>query len=1573
MLILVLWVLLQTSFFQNFIIQKVTGRLSKSLNTTVSIKHIDVELFDRMSMEGLLVLDKKKDTLLYAGAAKVSITDWFFFKDKIILKYVGLDDALINLNRSDSVWNYQFLVDYFSGPSQKNTSSSGSINLDLKVINFKNVRVWQTDEWRGENMLVSVKKLNIHANMLDPKSRIINLNDITLDAPSFSLYDYNGNRPDDTTSNNQDAMVSDSSELPWNPDGWKISVKDFTMTNGLVAIERQSKSPPTPGIFDDSHIVISSLNGVFKKFSLINDTLRSSISISAKDRGGFEIKKLVADFKFTPKIMEFRHLDIITPKSHLRDYFAMHFHHFNDDMQDFVHAVTLDGDFKNSEINSDDLAYFAPETKSWNAHFAVNGTAHGKIDNITGRKMVIRAGADNYLEGDISLRGLPDIDKTFIDFRSKELKTTYKELSRLIPSLKEITNPNLSAFGNIRFSGSYTGYIRDFVTFGNLQTDIGTLQTDLHMKIPDKGIAVYNGKISTANFQLGKFIGNNQIGSIAFDGKINGKGFSANDIDIGIDGNISKVEFNNYPYTNIIAHGDLKKDLFAGSASINDPHVKIDTITGVVNFSKKDPAFNLNANVARLHLKSLGFTNDSISVKGKFKLNFTGNNIDNFLGSAKLYDAVLEDNGKQLSFDSLSVSSAFIGGKKLLTVETNELEASINGNFNILELPDAFQLFLNKYYPAYINKPGKMLEKQDFSFSLNTKNVSEYINLFDKKITGLDNSVINGNINIASNTMDLQAAIPQFNYSNVSFNNIHIIGMGTKDTLVLIGDIDDVVINDSMHSPDTKLSIVAANDISDITIKTTGNKTLSDAGLSARVKTKKNGFELTFNPSTFTINQKQWHIEKDGKLDLDNHILTANNIRFSQNGQQIYISTQPSLVDNGSDILVAVQNLVVEDISPMFIKTPKIGGLLNGNIRVSDPFGKLAVTFDTKFEDFRFENDSVGVITATGEYTNDPGDLKINAISNNDLYNFTANFNYHLKDTTTHQLEGSVFFNNSGIHVLENYLDNIFSGIYGRATGKLNISGKASAPILTGSIRLDSTTMKVDYTQCRYILENNSIITFNPDEIDFGTIKIKDTLNNTATLTGKIYHNFFDNFFFNDLHLKTDAIGNRRPKFVLLNTTSRDNKEFYGNVIGQGEMSLNGFVTDMHMSISGEPTDSSHIFLPTGETAETGSMDYIEFIKFGHEMKADLSTRENTNIKVDMELTANPLAKIDVILDETTGDVIKAQGSGKLNISVGTRDPLTIRGRYDIAQGEYTFNFQTFFKKPFTLQQGFIEWSGDPYLAKLNIDAIYRAENVDLSNIPTATGYANNKGDVDIIFKLRGTLKDPTPQFEFQFPFDNPLKSDPIASEYLKTRYQGDQKELTNTVTSLLLFNTFMSNDQALLSGNNTGNFVTGSVGQLLSATLSSSLNTWLQKVLNTNSFNLYTNINTADFNFEKGANQKELQNVGNFGVKTTFLNNKLLVNVGGNVDLKSGQAVANSNSNFLFTPDVSFEYLISPDGRLRVVGFNRSDADLGDIAGVTRRNRTGIQLSYRKDFDSFADFFTQKRRARKVVNTKSK
>ncbi|MGH2564465.1 MAG: hypothetical protein ACRDE5_08130, partial [Ginsengibacter sp.] len=494
--------------------------------------------------------------------------------------------------------------------------------------------------------------------------------------------------------------------------------------------------------------------------------------------------------------------------------------------------------------------------------------------------------------------------------------------------------------------------------------------------------------------------------------------------------------------------------------------------------------------------------------------------------------------------------------------------------------------------PAYINKPTRKIQNQDFTFLIKTKNISDYIALINTKIRGLDNSVFTGNINIAKNILNIQADIPQFNYSNISFNNIHFTGLGTQDTLTFNGDIDDVIINDSLHAPGTKIKVVANNDVSDVMITASANKTLNAADLSARIQTNKDGFKLLFNPSSFTINGKKWTIAQGGELDLIRNMLLASNIKFSEEGQEINISTEPSSIGSSNDVVIGIKKINIGDFAPLFIKTPKLEGLMTGNVRINDPFGKLTVDFDTKTDQFRFENDSVGILSASGEYVSVPGKLKLHAVSDNKLYNFAADFGYNFKDSSDNQVNGSIVLNNSEIHILEKYLDNVFNGIYGKAKGSLNISGPASDPKLTGTVTLDSTTLTVNYTRCRYILDDNTIVTFNPDEIDFGTIKIRDTLGGTATVSGKLYHSFFDNFFFNEFHFKTDDQGNNPARFVLLNTTSRDNKQFYGNLVGNAELTLNGFVTDMKMNITGEPTDSSHIYLPTGSTAETGSLDY---------------------------------------------------------------------------------------------------------------------------------------------------------------------------------------------------------------------------------------------------------------------------------------------------------------------------------------------------------------------------------------------
>ena len=70
--------LLNTSPVQNYIAQKITASISKKIGAQVSIRKVSISPFNKLNIEGVLIRDQNKDTLLFANLCKIRITDWFF-------------------------------------------------------------------------------------------------------------------------------------------------------------------------------------------------------------------------------------------------------------------------------------------------------------------------------------------------------------------------------------------------------------------------------------------------------------------------------------------------------------------------------------------------------------------------------------------------------------------------------------------------------------------------------------------------------------------------------------------------------------------------------------------------------------------------------------------------------------------------------------------------------------------------------------------------------------------------------------------------------------------------------------------------------------------------------------------------------------------------------------------------------------------------------------------------------------------------------------------------------------------------------------------------------------------------------------------------------------------------------------------------------------------------------------------------------------------------------------------------------------------------------------------------------
>ncbi|MFM2326970.1 MAG: hypothetical protein RIR31_1172, partial [Bacteroidota bacterium] len=1220
-LLLASWGIINSNPVQNFLVQKVSNKLSQNLQTKVEVKHVDFSLFNKMLIEGVLIEDRKKDTILYAGTANVNITDWFFVKDKVTLKYLGLKNTVINLTRTDSVWNYQFLVDYFSSPKKASPSSGNKIAIDFKKMEIENFRLNKIDKWIGQDLKVAVNKLSVDADSIDLKKNIFLVNSINLDNPVFYQNDYTGNKPEIKTIAKTIAKITVPAAYKWNNDSWLINIKDIHITNGSFQNEKETERAPYTNMFDGEHLLFAAINGNLKNVTILKDTIKADINLSTKEKCGFEVKKLQAQLKFTPDIMEFKNLYLETNKSRLSNYYAMRYNGFLRSMNDFLHSVTLEGKFENSQIHSDDIAFFAPELKSWNRIFDIKGTATGSIDNITAKKMLIKSGTST-VDGDIALKGLPDINNTFIEFKSNSLVTNYKDLASIIPSIKNITQPNLSMLGNINFNGNFSGFINDFVTYGTIQTNLGNIIADINMKLPDNKPSTYSGKISSSGFNLKKFISNNTLGIIALDGNINGSGFTLKDLKANFKGNIHQLEFSGYNYSNISIDGKFDKQIFTGHGNIDDPNLKIENFDGSLSLAGKEAAFNFDADLIKSNLKKLHFADEDFALNGHFSLHFTGNNIDKFLGTAKVYNATLLHDSTRLSFDSLSLNSFISDNQKHLSVQSNEIDANVTGNFKILELPDAFKVFLSRYYPAYITKPNYKVSAQDFSFFIKTKDVDQYVQLLTPKLKGFDNATFSGNLNLALNELNIKANIPGFEYDKKIFNAVNLDSKGSFDTLNTKITTGDIILNDSLSFPGTDLLIRSHNDISTIQLKTSASKTLSDAELNATVQTLNDGVKIHFSGSSFILNGKKWQLEKDGELTIRKSYIDASEVKFVQGNQEIVFATEMDDVTDKTNVIATFKKVEIDDFIPFFIKTPRLEGILSGVVILKDPFGKQTIEYDAVAENFRLDNKDIGNTTLKGDVNTASGLITFKVGADGKLNKFKIDGGYNYKDTSQSQMNIDLLAEHFDISILDNYLGSIFSNMAGDAVSSLKIYGGSKHQYFSGNVTVTDASLKVNYTQCKYKFTNETII-FNPGEIDLGSILLKDTLNNNGAASGKIYfNNLFEDMSFDNVSVETE-------KMLLLNTSEKDNSQFYGKVIGNALMTLDGDITDMKMKIKGAPSilDSSHIYLPTEGGREVGTIDYIDFIQFGTKME-DVKGRKGANFTLDMDLTSNPACKV---------------------------------------------------------------------------------------------------------------------------------------------------------------------------------------------------------------------------------------------------------------------------------------------------------------------------------------------------------
>ena len=1542
-LLLLAWLLIQIPWIQNKLAQQVASAFAKNVGTEVKVGKVGFSLFNSLDINDVLIRDQKKDSLFYAGVVKLRLSDLFFSTTVPTIKYLGLEKVKIHLHRDSPTWNYQFIADYFNkGPKNKNQK------IDIKKIDLSHLEFTKDDEWDGNETIFKTANLIVNLNTFS--DHLIQIDQVVANKPFYVIQNKTGKHKYLPLTADQNRKKG---TLYFNDAHLQILAKNIEIIKGKFWIENGFAKPLTE--FDGEHIRMQDLNATIKNFNFSEDTIKAQVDLQLKERSGFHIKQLQTNFRMTPEMMELNNLLLKTNKSIIGPYYAMQYADLVKDFSDYNHRVKMVAHFINAQVATDDIAFFAPAMASFHQQINTSFKFNGTVDDFTANGLSATT-QNSFVKGDFSMKGIPDMRNTQISFTNVSAKTSYNDLLNWIPSLSLIKDLQVNKLNNLLFKGEFNGTLYDFVSSATINSPLGDAITKIRLKFPLNEEPNYQGSLQLKHFNVGALVDVKEMDWVNFKGDINGSSFSLAKAKATIVGEIDSLVFNNYTYTNIYTDGLLHKKSYDGSFRIKDPNMNF--ISNLeIDFNGGTPKFNAVGDLLNINLQPLNFVkNNNVQVTGVLDVNFEGNKIDNFIGYVKFFNGKLKNETTAVKFDSLSLRANFEQGKKLIQLSSDAINASIAGKFDINHLPATIQYFVQAYLPTYIPAPKNTPTNQQFDIVIKTNYFEPYIRIFNKDFSGFNNINFSGAINTINKSIGARANIPYAQWSNYAIKNGILNSVGTKDSLHIYLNAQSANITDSISFIQPAIVVHISNDVSRFTVNATSKSALEQLSLKGTINTYNDGIGIKWAPSFFLLNQKKWDIENGGELSIRKNNTFAKNFKFVQGIQEILLSSNSS---NKNGLSLNLKNLILGDLTRLFFSSPRLEGLTNGTVQLNDILDNFTLTSQLSIDQFSFNDELLGASQLNLDYNKATGMVPFNLKIPNAAYNLVAEGSYNIKDEEN-PLDANLYLYHSKINLVEQFIGGVLKNLDGYADGQIHFGGRIENPYLLGAAQLDKASFTVDYTKVNYFVDK-ATIQFTNEGIDFGNIQVKDKLGRTAQFKGKILNQGFKHLDY-DMEMSS-------PKIELLNMEAFDNTYFYGKAVGKASMTIKGPEENIKMNIVADVNDSSHIYLPNTTSKETGKSEFIVFKKYG---KSALKSADipSYNLVVDLEVTANNKTQIDLIFDAVSGDVIKAVGNGRIKMRLGNIEPLTMRGKYNIESGKYDFNFQSFIKKPFELipeAGNYIEWTGDPLNADIHVDAKYTAERVSLNELAGSGNFSNAvrtyRGNVFVTAALRNKLSKPDIKFSFSFPQGSPISSDNEFSQLI-SRLERDDNEIVKQVSFLIVFNSFAP---VSFNNNNTNNAYNATtigintISQLLAKEINKSVTGLLNKVTGDKSLrfdigsSVYNSGNLLDPT-ESGiainANKIDRQRV-NLKLGRSFLNDKVIVNFGGDLDFNIRSATTIQNGEFQWLPDLNIEFILTRNRKLRAIVFNRNSLDING-SSLGKRNRQGVSISYRKDFDDF-------------------
>ncbi len=1527
---------------QNYLVDQATQYLSKKLNMPVEIDEINITFFDRIQANGIHLKDQKNETLAYIDDTEINLSVFSLANKKIHIDKIKATGVSLNLTKGigESDFNIDHLINQFKG--NDNASPNEDTDTAGWDISFNQLELLETaftlDDTNGGLFLkVMAPQLN---TTIESLGDVLKFGKLTAQSPDVYIeqrISYNQNNDDEPNPALLDLNVL-------------LNFEAVDLTNAKVEFfNRRSNPQNTAGLFNGQHFIFSNLHTTLDQFILADDTLRFTIEqLNMKERSGFAVNKAKAKVTIEPKKIELSNLSIQTPNSQLQHALRLRFNDI-DDFNNFEDQVKLNGNLTNSTIALRDINYFFPlDTISQIANsqleevVKISGDFRGKINALKAKNVLIELANHTIAEGKFSLRDITKPDNTFLDVQLNQLKTDIDEIIRLAP---QVNIPNeIKKLGAFEFKGNFTGFYNDFVAYGDLNSTYGQVTCDINVKLFE--VPLYKGNLQVTDFNVNAWLDEqpNPFGKTSFNVSVNGSGFTLDDLNADVNGTVAYFEFDGHPYKKMYLNGILDQKEFTGKLKIDDPVLNID-FDGAIDLNEREPIFAINSNINNLNFQELNLTNENIEINGKMALNIQGDDTDNFIGTVKLLDVVMLKDDLAYPFGDMIVE-ATEDDERTVQLKSEIFDATFNGQFSFRDMHFALQYVINQYL-SYTFLPKKSFKEDTYAnFEISLNDPSLVHAFLPIKIDSLKGTKITGQFNAINHTINAQLTVPQLVFAGNAAGDIQLNSYTENGELKVQGSIKEWYTFDSIKIDNTEIQGSIKNDTLQFVLNTAQADAPNRIMIDGKLSVFKDTLSVGIDSTKIVINDKLWAANSGIIKYLNKDYFLIEDFNLYSGDQYIYINNQP--LKNGNSLTtIKGDSLNIEDLAS--IAGPgkyKVKGTLNGNVIIDNLLKLPAIEGDFTIDDFYYDQTFLGDFKFSA--TKQPKTKKIQtAISLIDTLNKVSALGSIDYGQQKPILDFNVGIDAFSLQILEDIVGDHIYNTRGKVSGNLKVSGYLTDPDFDAQLFVTDAGTTLRYIQCDYTATNQLIDIFGR-QLYFNDFIIKDKNNNEAIVNG-----FLD---LEDIQKIYTDIGIFTAGFQLLDTKRKDNDYFFGQAFAEGSIFIEGYLDDIDLSINATSAEGTSIKLPLDSDYEESNETFYTFVNTG--VEADSINVEDKKYDFDFsrldffaDMQIEESAEIQIIFDQQAGDIIKSRGEGNLRMEISTLGDFNIFGSYEITQGDYLFTLQNIINKKFKIQPGGeIVWSGDPLAAQLDVNAQYERKAVPydlVKDVISSEDEAQYKKAVNAILNLNmdGPLSKPV--IEMSVALENKGVGN-FALENRLSEINSDEAQLNRQVVGLLLLNRFLP--------------VNGDISAIASDPLQSGVNTLSEYVSNQVSIylsdalsNVFDDVNVSYQNFDaSGTNQdQDFSNEFQLALGKKFFNDRLYINVGGNLQVDDVIDVSNS----VLGGDFLIEYDLTNDGQIKIKAYSRSDYDI-----FAKYNKTGIGLSYQKSFKDYQSIFNFKK-----------